>query len=70
MICMTTLSLNALFATFTPVSVLSKTNHNIVTSKMLFGGVRVAHLFIFCVLSYYMSLHSEFRFVMSGTIST
>jgi hypothetical protein len=41
---------------------LSKTNHNIVTSKILFGGVRVAHLFIFlcvvllCVFTFWVSL--------------
>ena len=35
----------------------------------LFGGIRVAHLFSFFVLSYYVSLHSEFRVVMSATIS-
>ena len=37
--------------------------------RHFFGGVRVAHLSRFFVLSYYVSLHSEFRFVMSGTIS-
>ena len=36
----------------------------------LFGGIRVAHLFRLFVLSYYMSLRSEFRVVMSVTIST
>ena len=34
----------------------------------LFGGVRVSHRFSFCVLSYYVSLRSEFRVVMSFTI--
>ena len=29
----------------------------------LFGGIRVAHPFIFCVLSYYLSLRSAFRVV-------
>ena len=33
------------------------------------GGVRVAHLFSFFVLSYYVSLRSEFRVVMPVTIS-
>jgi len=36
----------------------------------LFGGVRVAYLFSFLVLSYYGSLCSAFRVVMSVTIST
>ena len=33
-----------------------------------FGGVRVAHVFSCFVLSYYMSLRSEFRVVMSSDI--
>ena len=34
-----------------------------------FGGIRVAHLFIFFfVLSYYVSLRSEFRVVMFATM--
>jgi len=35
-----------------------------------FGGVRVAHLFSFFMLSYYVSLLSEFSVVMSVTISS
>ena len=35
---------------------------------MIIGGVRVAHLFYIFVLSYYASLRSEFRVVMSVTI--
>ena len=34
-----------------------------------FGRVRVAHVFLFFVFSYYVSLSSEFRVVMSITIS-
>ena len=34
-----------------------------------FGGVRVADLFSFFVLSYYVSLCSEFRVVMSVAFS-
>jgi hypothetical protein len=34
-----------------------------------FGGVHVAHLFSFFVLSYYVSLRSEFCVVMFVTIS-
>ena len=40
------------------------------SSSPVFGGVRVAHLFSICVLSYYMSFCFEFRVVMSVTIST
>ena len=36
---------------------------------VFFGGVRVAHLLVFFVLSYYVSLRSEFRVVMSVMIS-
>jgi hypothetical protein len=39
------------------------------TSPPVFGGVRVALHFSF-LLSYYMSLRSEFRVVLSATIST
>ena len=35
---------------------------------MIIGGVRVAHLFYIFVLSYYVSLRSEFRVVMYVTI--
>jgi len=35
-----------------------------------FGGVRVAHLLLVLLLSYYVSLRSEFRVAMSVTIST
>ena len=38
-------------------------------STRFFGGVRVAHLFIFFVWSYYVSLRSEFRVVVSVAIS-
>ena len=36
---------------------------------VVFGGVRVAHLFSFLVLSYYVSLRSGFRVVMPIPIS-
>ena len=35
-----------------------------------FGGVHVAHLFSFDVMTYYISLRFEFRVLMSVTIST
>ena len=39
------------------------------SSSPVFCGVRVAHLFSFCVLYYYVSLRSEFRVVISVLIS-
>ena len=36
---------------------------------VFFGGVRVAHLFSFVVLSYYATLCSKFRVVVSVTMS-
>ena len=38
-------------------------------SPPVFSGVRVAHLSKFFVLSYFVSFRSEFRVVMSVTIS-
>jgi hypothetical protein len=38
-------------------------------SPDIFCGVHVAHVFSFFVLPYYVSLRSEFRVVMSVTIS-
>ena len=38
-------------------------------SPLVFVGVRVPHFVQFIVLFYYVSLRSEFRFVMSLTIS-
>ena len=45
------------------------TLHEHLSSSRFFGEVRFAHLFCFLLLSYYVSLHSEFRVVMSVTIS-